>query len=279
MPASTTGAASARSRSTTSTRRRRGQTATGSPRRRARAGSSWRRGCPSTRATSPASGSTRPCCRPRSAPRTPSGSRARTPGTRARRARSRSSSPRDALPVDTRRRAGGGRARAPLPRPRRRARACLRRRRPAPARGLRRRGQLRRHAEHPVHERLLLPLRLLRLLEGEAGGEPPRRAVPRPARGDRPPRARGLGPRRDRGLPPGRDPPGLHRRVLRVRRRRDPDRAARAAHPRLLRARGLAGRGDARPPARGVPGAVARRSASARCRGRQPRSSTTRCGR
>ena len=88
--------------------------------------------------------------------------------------------------------------------------------------GLRRRGQLRRHAEHPVHERLLLPLRLLRLLEGEARGEPPRRAVPRPARGDRPPRARGVGPRRDRGLPPGRDPPGLHGRVLRLGRGRDP---------------------------------------------------------
>ena len=164
---------------------------------------------------------------------------------------------RDALPVDTARRAGRGRARAPLPRPRRRARARLRRRRPAPPRGLRRRGQLRRHAEHPVHERLLLPLRLLRLLEGQAGGEPSRRAVPRPARGDRPPRARGLGSRRDRGLPPGRHPPGVHRRLLRLRRRRDPDRAARAAHPRLLRARGLAGGGDARPPARGVPGAVA----------------------
>ena len=151
--------------------------------------------------------------------------------------------------------------------------ARLRRRRPAPPRGLRRRGQLRRHAEHPVHERLLLPLRLLRLLEGEAGGEPPRRAVSRPARGDRPPRARGLGPRRDRGLPPGRDPPGVHRRLLRLRGRRDPDRAARAAHPRLLRARGLAGRGDARPPARGVPGAaaLARPRLAAGDGGRDPR--------
>ena len=93
MPASTTGAVSARSRSTTSTRRRRGPTATASPPPRARAGSSWRRGCPSTRATSPASGSTRPCSRPRCAPRTRSGSHARTAGIRARPARSRSSSP------------------------------------------------------------------------------------------------------------------------------------------------------------------------------------------
>ena len=64
-----------------------------SRRRPGRAGSSWRRGCPSTRATSPANGSTRPCCRPRCAPRTRSGSRARTAGIRARPARSRSSSP------------------------------------------------------------------------------------------------------------------------------------------------------------------------------------------
>ena len=76
----------------------------------------------------------------------------------------------------------------------------------AAARGERRHRHLRRHAEHPVHERLLLPLRLLRVLEGQARGEPARRAVPRPARGDRPPRGRGVGARRDRGLPPGRDP-------------------------------------------------------------------------
>ena len=65
---------------------------------------------------------------------------------------------------------------------------------------------LRRDAQRPVHERLLLPLRLLRVLEGQAGGEPARRAVPRPARRDRAPRAGGVGARRDRGLPPGRDP-------------------------------------------------------------------------
>ena len=36
-----------------------------------------------------------------------------------------------------------------------------------PARGLRRRRSLRRHPEHQLHERLLLPLRLLRILEGK----------------------------------------------------------------------------------------------------------------
>ena len=57
------------------------------------------------------------------------------------------------------------------------------------ARGPRRRGHLRRHAEHQLHQRLLLPLRLLRLLEGPPGREPARPAVPRAARRDRAPRA------------------------------------------------------------------------------------------
>ena len=122
-------------------------------------------------------------------------------------------------------------------------------------------GHLRRHAEHPVHERLLLPLRLLRLLEGQARGEPARRAVPRPARGDRPPRRRGVGARRDRGLPPGRDPPGLRRRLLRLGRARDQGRGARAARARVQRARDLAGRGDARRAAARLPRAAARRGA------------------
>ena len=79
---------------------------------------------------------------------------------------------------------------------------------------VRRRGQLRRHAQHQLHQRLLLPLRLLRVLEGQARGEPARAPLPRPARGDRPPLPRGLGARRGRGLPAGRDPPGLHGRLL-----------------------------------------------------------------
>ena len=54
----------------------------------------------------------------------------------------------------------------------------------------RRRRHLRRHAERQLHERLLLPLRLLRLLEGQARREPARRAVPRPARSEIARRAR-----------------------------------------------------------------------------------------
>ena len=50
-------------------------------------------------------------------------------------------------------------------------------------RGERRRGQLRRHAERQLHERLLLPVRLLRVLEGEAGREPARARLRRADRG------------------------------------------------------------------------------------------------
>ena len=80
--------------------------------------------------------------------------------------------------------------------------------------------------------------------------------LPRPARRDRPAGARSLGSRRDRGLPAGRDPPGLHRRLLRLGGRGDPGRAARAAHPRLLRARGVAGSRDPRTVTRRLSGAA-----------------------
>ena len=77
----------------------------------------------------------------------------------------------------------------------------------------------------------------------------------------------GVGARRDRGLPPGRHPPGVHGRVLPRRRARDPRRAAGAARARVLAARGLAGRGDARPPARRVPRRGCATPGSARCPG------------
>ena len=70
------------------------------------------------------------------------------------------------------------------------ARPGLRRRRRAAPRGQRRQGHLRRHAERQLHERLLLPLRLLRLLQGQARREPARQALPRAGRRDRAPRAR-----------------------------------------------------------------------------------------
>ena len=138
---------------------------------------------------------------------------------------------------------------------------------------------LRGHAQRPVHERLLLPLRLLRVLEGQARREPARRAVPRPARGDRPPRRRGLGARRDGDLPAGRHPPGVRRRLLRVRRPGDQGRGAGAARPCVQRARDLAGRGDARLPTSTTYLERLRDAGLASLPGPPPRCSTTRFAR
>ncbi len=139
-------------------------------------------------------------------------------------------------------------------------------------------GQLRRHAEHPVHERLLLPLRLLRLLEGASWRRTcaaRRYLVPH----TRSPAGRGgLGARRDGGLPAGRHPPELHRRLLLsvvCARSRPPCRRSTCTRSRALEIwQGATTLGAA---ARELPRAAERRRASARCRGRQRRSSTTRC--
>ena len=96
---------------------------------------------------------------------------------------------------------------------------------------------------------------------------------------DRAPRARGLGPRRRRDLPAGRHPPGLHRRLLPRRRARGEGGRAGPARARLQRARGLAGRRDARHRPRRVPRRACATPAWPRCRAPRPRSSTTRCGR
>ena len=88
---------------------------------------------------------------------------------------------------------------------------------------------------------------------------------------------RSLGARRHRSLPAGRHPSRLHRRDLSRDLPRHQGGAARHARPRLLAARGLAGRGDARHAGRGLPRRAARRRASARCPAPPPRSSTTRC--
>ena len=78
--------------------------------------------------------------------------------------------------------------------------------------GQRRAGQLRRQSQHQLHQRLLLPLPLLRVLQGQA-----RRASARPGlrpgpRRDRAPHPRGVAARRDRDVPAGRHPSRLHRR-------------------------------------------------------------------
>ena len=133
-------------------------------------------------------------------------------------------------------------------------------------------GHLRRLPEHQLHERLLLPLRLLRVLEGPPGREPARPGLPaRPRRG-RAPLAGGVGARRDGGLPAGRHPPRLSRPLVPVRARGHQGRAAAAARARVLAARGLAGRRHRGLVAALLPRAPARRRArlAAGHRGRDP---------
>ena len=85
-----------------------------------------------------------------------------------------------------------GRRDGPAVGPRARGRAARRRRRPPARRARRRPRHLRRLPERQLHERLLLPLRLLRLLQGQARREPARPRLPPERRRGRPPRRRGL---------------------------------------------------------------------------------------
>ena len=73
--------------------------------------------------------------------------------------------------------AAGRRDRAPLPRPRARGRGGGRRRRRAAPRALRRGGHLRRQPQHQLHQPVLLPLRLLRLLARAQEPQPARRPL------------------------------------------------------------------------------------------------------
>ena len=231
-----------------------------------------------------ATGSTRRCCRACSGVADSLGPRPRgRVGARARRRRAcRSSCRRDAA-----RRV----ERAPASSARTRSCACFRargeerqrvfaRRRRASARGERRRRHLRRHAEHPVHQRLLLPLRLLRVLEGEAR----RRTCAATRTSSRTTRSCGARSRRGIAARPrsacraGSIPAfdgDYYASVVRAIK----DAVPGPARARVQRARGLAGRGDARRAAARLPRAAARRGARARCRGRPRRSSTTRCAR
>ena len=133
--------------------------------------------------------------------------------------------------------------------------------------------------EHQLHQRLLLPLRLLRVLEGQARREPARPAYLLSVDEVVAPLPRGLGARRHRGLPAGRHPPRLHRGLV-PRSRRAPSRrrcrtctCTRSRRSRSGRARRPRG---CRSPTTSPPCAT---PASARCPARRPRSSTTRCAR
>ena len=95
-----------------------------------------------------------------------------------------------------------------------RGRAARERGRSPAARAGRRRRHLRRLPERQLHERLLLPLRLLRVLEGQARREPARAGLPPERRRGRATRRRGVAARRHRGLPAGRHPSRLHRALV-----------------------------------------------------------------
>ena len=110
-------------------------------------------------------------------------------------------------------------------------------RRPAP-RHRRRHRHLRAQPQHQLHQRVHVQVPLLRVLQGPALAEPPRRALPARARRGDAARGRGRGGGRDRGLPPGRHPPELRRRLLPARARGGPRRVGAHPHPRLHRARG-----------------------------------------
>ncbi len=199
------------------------------------------------------------------------------PGRARRRAVPRRSRPGAARP--RRGRVGRGGARAALRRARRRARAGAGGGRPASPRRLRRRGDIRRHAERPVHERLLLPVRLLRLLEGQARREPARarRTSCRTTRSSVGSARRGSAARRRSASRAGSTRPS-RATTTRASSRRSRPRCRRCTCMRSPRSRS----GRARPRS----GSTSRRtsdgcvtSASARSRARPPRSSTTRCAR
>ena len=157
--------------------------------------------------------------------------------------------------------------------PRRRFPRSLRRRRPAAPRGIGRHGDLCRHPQHQLHQYLLFPLPVLRLLEGQAQRESARPALQSRPRRNRPAQRGGLGARRHRSLPAGRHPPGIYRRDLSRGLPRDQAGAAGHARARLLAARSLAGGEDTGPHLARFRRRAARRRARlvARHRGGNPR--------
>ncbi len=156
------------------------------------------------------------------------------------------------------------------------AAVCQRRRRAA-RRDLRRPRELCRHPQHQLHQHLLFPLQVLRLLQGQAQRESARPALRSRARRDRAARARGVGARRGRGLPPGRHPSRIYRRDLSRDLPRDQAARCRActstpsrrSRSRRARRRSVCGRG--------IPRRAEGRRGSDRCPARRPRCSTTKC--
>ena len=163
-----------------------------------------------------------------------------------------------------RRRSRRGRRRGAAVGARPRGRAARRGGRRAPRRALRRPRHLRRLPEHQLHERLLLPLRVLRVLEGPARRQPARPRLPARRRRGRAPLPSRPGTRGatevclQGGIHPGFTRP-WYLELLRA----DQGGAAATPRARVLAARGLAGRRDRGLGAARLPRAAARRRASA----------------
>ena len=151
--------------------------------------------------------------------------------------------------------------------------------RPAPARDRGRRRHLRAEPQHQLHEHLHVQVPVLRVLEGPAVAQPPRRPVPARPRGDPAARDRSGRVRCHRGLPAGRHPPELRRRLLPRGGTGGERGRARDPHARLHRARGHRRRPPPRHAARATTSPRRRTPAWPRCPAPPPRSSTTRCAR
>ena len=177
------------------------------------------------------------------------------------------------------RRARRGRAGATLRGPRRRLRRGMRRCRRVARQGQRTASQLRGEPQHQLHQRLLFPLPVLRLFQGQAEREPARPPLRLADRRDRAAGARSLEPGRDGGLPPGRYPSRLHGRNVSVDLPRHQGGRARDPRPRLLAAGDLAGGSDARVARSRTSSRSCRRQGWVRCPAPPPRFSTTKCGR
>ena len=132
-------------------------------------------------------------------------------------------------------------------------RVMYRRRRTAP-RGQWRHRALRREPQHQLHQHLLLPLQVLRLLQGQDARGVARHAVRSRHGGNRAPRAGSVGSRCHRSVPARRHPSRLHRRHVREHLQGDQGGGARDAHPRVLATGSDAGCGDAGALAAGIPG-------------------------
>ena len=148
---------------------------------------------------------------------------------------------------------GGGRDRAPVSRARRGVRIRVRGGRCAEARERGRDRTLRRQPQHQLHQRVHLPLHVLRFLQGHARPGAARRSLRGAARRDRAAGRRGVAARSDRSLHAGRHPPFVHRGNLSRNTARGEARGAADSRPRVHAPGSDPRRGDAGPHHPGIP--------------------------